>query len=152
MPEKEQEQIISKVLRKKANNVTFSAENIVIKNIHLELSNDKGKKIKVILNGNKNDKQTLFFKESLDNYFVENNMSSNKMRKLSTFVRSQTGWKSVLTNYHCHVSEKINSFEEVYKSSDTFEFETSTSKTKEKRPVVWANASELVEAVIELTL
>ncbi|XP_043469388.1 uncharacterized protein LOC122503046 [Leptopilina heterotoma] len=74
-------------------------------------------------------------------------MSSNQMRKLTTFVRSQTGRKSVPTNYHCHISEKINSLKEIYKSSNTFEFET--SKTKEKRPVIWADASELVEAAIE---
>lgn len=69
------------------------------------------------------------------------------MRKLANFIRSTAGRKSVPSGFEKHLSEKSKTLNDVYKE-DVREFETDKEKI-EKRPVVWADAEELLKAVLE---
>lgn len=68
------------------------------------------------------------------------------MKKLVNFIRSQVGRKSVPSNYNHPIQEKQKSMNIIYQ--ETF----SNFETKEgikKRPIVYANASELLDFVFE---
>lgn len=69
------------------------------------------------------------------------------MNQLTNFLRANAGRKSVPAYYDDHLSEKLKLFENIFKS-DFCEFDTD-KKMKERRPVVWADAAELLEAVVE---
>lgn len=70
------------------------------------------------------------------------------MRKLTNFIRSNIGRKSVPKGYVNHMSEKSKILEDLYKISE-FEFDIKKDKPKEKRIVVWGDCESLIESVIQ---
>ena len=96
---------------------------------------------------NPTEKENIVFNpDSLDNFQTNIGASSNEIKKLTNMLRSTAGRKSVPAYYSQHVSERSRTLENICKS-DEMKFDTESS-VKENRPVVWADAEELVEAVV----
>lgn len=145
-PDSVQENVAHSLLKKKANiSVPHAIENGT-KNINLKLKGLGNKELKVVLKPRQNDK-IIFSAERLDMYQNSTGTSSKGMRKLTNFLRSQVGRSCVEKDYKKHSSTKSKTLESIYKNGD-FEFDVGKT-TKEKRPVVWADAEELVEKVLE---
>lgn len=109
------------------------------------MNNITGKKTRISIN-KKSAKEIIFSPERFHNFQANTTSSSNYMKKLVNFIRSNVGRKSVPSNYNHSMQEKQKSMETIYQ--ETF----SNFETKEgiiKRPVVYANASELLEFVFE---
>lgn len=92
----------------------------------------------------------MFSTESLDNFQVNTGASSRQMKKVTNFLRSNAGKHSVPAYYNTtHVNENSKKLENVYQSG-IFEFEVGQkTNVKEKRPVVWADSEELLQAVLK---
>lgn len=90
----------------------------------------------------------LFDEESLDNLKVKIGASSSKMKKVTNFLRCHVGRKSIPVAYSKHMTEMSNSLKDVYKTG-VYEFECEKSANKALRPVVYADAEELLDVVIE---
>lgn len=148
LPEKQQEQVISSVLKRKRQDNSLSGGNVNdVKNCEVQLSTE-GSKLRVSVNPKK-FKPTTFDVESLDNFQVNTGASRNQMRKLTNFLRCNVGRKSIPPHYERHMTENLNTFDNVYQV-DLFDFDTDgNGSMEEKRPVVWADAEKLVEFVIE---
>lgn len=139
LPEKQQNQIITKILKKKiSNNDNEDKDELVL--------NTLGSKVRVTFN-KKKEKELRFSAERLDNFQANTGSSTNDMKKLANFIRSSAGRNSVPKNYNQHLYEKSNILEHIYKEG-FYEFETSQDGIKQ-RPVVYATASELVDFVFE---
>ena len=69
------------------------------------------------------------------------------MKELVNFIRSSAGRNSVPTNYNQHMYEKSNMMENIYKEG-LYEFQTDKEGIK-NIPVVYANATELLDFVFE---
>lgn len=139
LPKNQQEQVISHVIRDlkladMEDNTSFT------------LRNERGKP--TVLFTKQVTETKKFTEKDLDNFAVNTNSSVRTMRKLANFIRSTVGRNAVPKGYANHFTQKQRELENVYKS-DILLFDTSTSKEKELRPVVWADATELVEAVID---
>lgn len=85
--------------------------------------------------------------ESLDELQLSTGLSNNKFKKVVTLIREKAGKQSIPANFSQHISEKGKTLERYYQTSH-LEFDVS-DKIKEFRPVVWADPSQLVDAVIE---
>ena len=70
------------------------------------------------------------------------------MKKITNFVCSTAGRRSIPKNYFQHMSKNSKSLENVY-THDIFDFEINNKNEKEKRPVIWANAEELLDSVLQ---
>ena len=71
------------------------------------------------------------------------------MKKLTKLLRCNIGKKSVPAYIIKHLSEKSKTLDTLY-NEGRFEFDTGNDKTsKLMRPVVWANASDLLDSVID---
>lgn len=72
------------------------------------------------------------------------------MKKFTRFVRQKLGRKSIPNYYEIHMTEKGKLLENIYKVG-IYEFDTTdkTQGSKEKRPVVLADAEEVVEKFLE---
>lgn len=101
--------------------------------------------MRVVVNPNEK-KDITFSEERLDNLRVNLGLSSNKMKSIANFLRSNVGRKSVPVDYKKHMSEKSKLLQDIYKK-DKYFFDCDDAK-KEERPVVYANAEELFDAVI----
>lgn len=142
LPNVAQEQIASSVIRAKVNRL--DGVNRHIKDESVALST-RGSKMKVIVNPTEKKKIT-FPAESLDNLRANLTLSKTKMNKITNFVRAHAGKDSVPVNYREHMTKKSKLLKDVYQSGK-FLFECDGNK-KEERPAVFANAQELLEAVI----
>lgn len=96
----------------------------------------------------KKQKKIIFTTENLDNLKNNTCASYKTMKKLTNFIRCSAGRKSIPKNYMQHVSEKTNTLEKFYKSN-VLKFDVEKSNLKEDRTVIWADAEELLEAVID---
>lgn len=91
-----------------------------------------------------------FDEESLDNFKINLGVSGNQMKKIANFVRCGVGRKSIPPHYAKHLSDKSKVLENVYKHGIyNFDCENDSSKQKHPRPVVYADAEEILDAVIE---
>lgn len=146
LPDQQQEQVASSILREKVDIQTESnSERIKQLNNETVLST-LGAKMRISINPKqKND--VIFEPDKLDNFQNNTGASLNQMKKLTNFLRSAAGKRSVPTYYAKHASEKSKTLEDVYKEG-IFDFDTDNTTGKEKRPVVWADAEELLEAII----
>lgn len=97
-----------------------------LKNSQIMLSNAAGKKTSIIINA-KEKKSVAFEEEHLDSFMTNAGVSVRHMRKVASFIRSRSGRKSVPTNYASHVTEKLNTLQNVY-ISDTVKFDIESSK------------------------
>ncbi|CAH0547031.1 unnamed protein product [Brassicogethes aeneus] len=87
--------------------------------------------------------------ESLGDFRTINGLSLNHMKKLTNILRRRVGKKSVVAHIIKHLSEKFKTLDSLY-SEGIFKFHTGIDKIyKQKRPVVWANAIDLLDSVIE---
>ncbi|CAH0558605.1 unnamed protein product [Brassicogethes aeneus] len=148
LPIKKQEQVFSstiKRLRSKQTGSNISNQNSSQNNFEIKLSTG-GKQAKIIINP-VNKKKVEFSQERLNQYQIHSGSSSNQMRILTNFLRSNAGKKSVPKNYRNSVKEKSQILQSIYQSG-TYEFEIDHGR-KEKRPAIWADAEELVNMVIE---
>ena len=143
LPETVQEQIASNVIKAKLK--AQNGSNRHVENESVQLST-RGSKMKVIINPSAK-KDTIFTEESLDNFRVNLGLSQTKMIEATNFLRSHAGKFSVPKHYKEHMKEKSKLLEDLYRSSQ-HSFECDGGK-QELRPVVYADAQELVKAVIE---
>ena len=139
LPESNQQQIATTIIKN-------SQETCVDDELSLSTS---GRKLRIILNPTEK-KDIKFNEESLDNFRNITGSSINKMKIITNFIRCKVGRKSIPPNYLDHMSEKSKILKDVYKHG-TYEFDCSDENTsiKQKRPVVYADAEELLDAVIE---
>lgn len=145
LPEKQQEQVITSLLKHKSDTANFPVDSIANIRPELHLSTE-GSKMRIDINPKKPKLETTFSTESLDSFQVNTASTYNEMKKLTNFLRCNVGRKSVPPFYEKHLSENSNALENIYKEGiDEFD----TKNGKEKMPVVWADAEELLEAVIE---
>ena len=87
-----------------------------------------------------------FSNKKLDNFRSNTGVSVNSMKIFANFIRSTVGRKSLPANYSKHMSEKSTILKNLYHTA-ICEFECKDSV--EKRPVVFADAEALLDAVVE---
>lgn len=75
-------------------------------------------------------------------------MSLKDVKKVTNFIRTKAGKKSIPINYIKHASQKAKQLEDVYHCGE-FDFDIEKLPEKEKRPVVYADAETLLDAVLE---
>ena len=141
LPEKSQEQLLSCIVQKKIDSdptLDGKSQNIDL-NI-LTAGRVKRMTINPVLN-----KNVLFDEESLDNLI---GASSSEMKKVTNFLRCHVGRKSIPVAYSKHMTDMSNLLKDVYKTGE-YEFECAKSANKALRPVVYADAEELLDVVIE---
>ena len=92
-------------------------------------------------------KKTEISFEKLDN--LQNNIgaSVNQMKKIANFMSCSARKKSIPSHYSKHLSEHCKSLSDIY-NEQWLEFDAEGDK-KEIRPVVWADAETLLDAVID---
>lgn len=106
-----------------------------------------GRNSTVILNPLRKD--PIFFSEDkLDNFIANTGISLNQMEKVTNFIRTTAGRNSVPTYYRDHASKKAKTLEDVY-HGEIHDFDIEKVPDKEKRSVIYADASELLDAVLE---
>ena len=114
----------------------------------ISVKNTFGKDTRLSINM-KEQKKVEFTEQQLDNYQANTTTSGNGMIKLSNFLRSTAGRNSVPKFYKNHVSKKAKSLEELY-NVEIFDFDTDKKgDVQSKRSVVYADAEELLESVLE---
>lgn len=121
-----------------------------LSNISLNLSTG-GRQTKIVLNPSIK-KSISFDEENLDSFRINLGVSGNQMRKITNFIRCKVGRNSIPLRYAKHVSDKSRILSDVYKHEvHYFDCESCSNKEKEKllRPVVYADAKELLDAIIE---
>lgn len=145
LPSKGQEQIVASVLKKiDSQQKTSNSDSSDGKEIYLSTG---GRKLRVSVNP-KEKKNFEFTEESLDNFRIHTSSSITKMKDVTNFIRCTTGRKSVPKNYLQHMLDSSKTLEGIYKHG-FYEFDSEISTTKQKRPVVYADAQQLLDAVIE---
>lgn len=142
LPNKQQLQIAHSVLKRQYE-TSKSSEN-KINEINL---NTKGNTKKIMF-GTCRNRNVAFSHESLDNFKVDTSSSTNHMRKLTNFIQSHTGRNTIPADYRTHASEKSKVLEDLYKIGE-FDFDVEKSMLKQKRTVVYADAEELLESIVE---
>ena len=75
-------------------------------------------------------------------------MSLNAMKKVTNFIRANVSKKAVPVGITKHMLEHSKILRDIYKL-DSAEFDIDAGGIKEKRPIVYLNASELLDAIIE---
>lgn len=107
----------------------------------------EGRKKTVYLKESQANKKMAFTADDLDDFQANTSVSTRHMRKMTSFIRKTAGRKSVPVKYEDHIKERSHLLDTFYEES-LLEFEIKDGK-REKRPVVWANASKLLKEVIE---
>lgn len=143
LPQKNQEQIATSIVKRKIDSFSDSGKRLA--NIKVDLGTF-GSKTSVVLNPIEK-KQVKFSVESLENYQINTGATLNDMKKLNNFLRCTTGKKSVPSNITSHLSKKSKVLEHLYKDG-IFEFDVEKVGGKVKRPVIWADAEEILETVL----
>lgn len=150
LPINQQEQITTCFLKRSIDNQSIHTNNFKnnnYKNVNMNLSTFNGLKLRVSIKPPKNEKNT-FKEESLDNYYRSTGSSINQMKKLTNFLRCNIGKKSVPSNYIQHLSTKSENLKNVYKIAKN-NFDIEGANKKEERVVIYADAEELLDAVLE---
>lgn len=112
VPEKQQEQVISRFLKRKLNANSVSEEGHGLKGVTLTTL---GAKMTVQVNAGKLPKPVFFSPEKLDNFQLNVGLSANKMKLVTNFLQSVAGQKAVPPHFSEHVREKSKILENVYK-------------------------------------
>lgn len=81
---------------------------------------------------------------------LQSSMGASKrhMCKLSNFLRAHAGRASVPKDYKLHLYSKSNLLADIY-DHGIYEFDVTDSKLKSQRPVIWADAEKLLDAVLQ---
>ena len=143
LPDKQQEQVITSLLKTKAQNL--EAETSGYQNVSLTLST-KGAKARVTLNP-KTVETTQFSNESLAELQLHlNNISNRHMKGIAKWLRVHGGRSIVEPNFANHITKKGMILSDLYNLSK-LSFEDGDETVE--RPVVWANAEDLLSAVAD---
>lgn len=144
LPDKNQEQIVSGILKKKIN--CPDTDRVRIQNVDLSLST-KGSQLRVLVSPLKKP-DVKISEEKFDNLRNNMNLSLTEMKKITNFVRANVGKKSVPKGIIAHLSQQSKLLEDIYKiGSDNFD--CNDKGVKESRPIVYASAQELLDSVID---
>jgi hypothetical protein len=136
VPEVQKEKVISSVLKTKA--AEMKGDN------DLKLST-QGRKMRVSINPSER-KEVKFTLESLDNLQgALGNISDRQMNIHTNWLKCTTGKSSVPAKHKQHMSERSKELSFLYKK-DNMVFD-GYGKTQVTRPVVWADAKEVVQAI-----
>ena len=71
----------------------------------------------------------------------------NGMKKLSNFIQSTAGRNAVPSHAIKTLSDRSKALQDLY-TGGFYEFDIEQSSVKHKRPVIWADAEQLLEAVL----
>lgn len=130
------------------NNISRTHDNSNFQNIELNLAT-KGAAARVVYNP-KQQKEVFFSADSLNNFQRSSGTSLNGMQKLTNFIRTQAGKKSIPVSYREIASQKSKILQDIYKT-ERFLFDVEgDDKCKCERAVVYADAEALLKAVLEL--
>lgn len=138
LPEKNQEQVASAIIKDK-----YDKNG---KALDFDLATG-GRKRKLVVNNNLK-KELSFSNDSLDSFRVKISASQNQMRVITNFMRCNVGRKSIPKGYKQHMSLQSKVLSDLYKVN-SYEFDCEGTANKQERPVVFANAEELLNSVIE---
>lgn len=151
LPEKQQEQIVSSVVKRKISGAAeiLEAEN---KNHTYSYNRDHllstgGPKMRILVKSKKIESETTFSSESLKNFQVNTGISDNTMKKTLNFLRCNVGRKSVPAYYEAQMAKNSKILEDIYKE-EVLEFDVKNCVIKKKRPVIYADAEELLDCII----
>ncbi|CAH0560139.1 unnamed protein product [Brassicogethes aeneus] len=142
LPKKQQEQLCVSLLSQKIENMKSSTadfQNIV------SLST-QGRKKTIFLKAS--DKPKTISVESLNDYQVISGASGKQMKNLSHFIRDNMGRKAVPAYYSVEVSKRAKLLAELY-HHDVLDFDVEKCLVKQRRPVVWGNAEEILQNIID---
>lgn len=144
LSEKEQEEILTAILKEKVKKV----DKAVASNSGIQLQTRERKR-KIFLNRGE-EKKDKFSLDLLDNFQVKNDLTIRKMRNLASFIRYSAGRKSIPKNYIQHLSDRSRLLEEIYKIGfSDFEVKKGNTSVRARRPVIYADAEEIVEKILE---
>lgn len=147
LPENRKMQVVSDAINEKITETLTPGQTRIPVGIELNL-NTRGPKTTICVKPRR-EKSPEFPVESLANFKTNTGSSYNQMKKFVTFVRQYAGKKSVPSFAVQQISIKDKALSDFYFDSE-FEFDTPGSKgPREKRPCIWADAQELVEAVVD---
>lgn len=144
LPEKQRDQVVSSVLKNKKELIDCNSQHI--EDVSLTLAT-RGRPCTVILNPKKASNIEISA-EQFDNFRGNMGMSLNAMKKFTNFIRANVGKKAVPVGITKHMSEQSKILKDIYKL-DSAEFDIDAGGIKKKRPIVYANASELLDAIID---
>ena len=140
-------QIASGLLKKKTesmcSNTSFS--NIKHKNVSLQLAT-QGSISKVLLNPKIKEPTFISHESLLDLQIGLGNLSDNKMRKVSNWVRTHVGRKSIPVGFKEVLSAKSSLLSEEF-SVEEAEFDGNGDKGKVIRPVIYADCENMVNRI-----
>ncbi|KAJ8665899.1 hypothetical protein QAD02_007561 [Eretmocerus hayati] len=143
LPEDSQLRIAHSILKRTANQ---SSDPRARKNLELNM-NTFGRPKKILYNAEEKG-NTQFSAMSLDNLQTNTGSSRRSMLKVTNFIRAHAGRNAIPPHYRDHMKDMSNVLENYYKTGE-FYFDIVKGKPKEKRYVIYADASELTNAVIE---
>ncbi|CAH1104522.1 unnamed protein product [Psylliodes chrysocephalus] len=146
IPEKKQDQIITALLRRKLDSQTHENPGSA-QSKHSHMLSTRGSKARVQLNP-RIVEDIVFPEKSLDNFQLHMGSSLNQMAKFTNFLRTHVGRKSVPSNYREHLGNKSRILEDVYQTEKLY-FDCESGDKKSERPVVYGNAEQLLDIVLE---
>lgn len=143
LPVKNQDQVASEILRERC---------VESKMDEVSLSTG-GRKLRVKINPIRVAKVRISV-DRLRNFQINTRLSGRQMQKITNFLQCEIGQKAVPSHYRKTRSKASKILQEFYHIEHLlFDVENSKAKpeqkSKEIRPVVYANATELLEAVVE---
>ncbi|CAH0558944.1 unnamed protein product [Brassicogethes aeneus] len=147
LPKNQQEQVAVSIIKSKIN----AEENGSLKayqNSTTSLSTG-GSIARVLLNPKPKKEVFFFSEEKLNNFQINSSNSSRQMEKFTNFIRCCAGKNSIPKNYREHLKEKSKILGDIYKVG-TYLFDTTGDEhTSENKPVIYADAEELIGKVNE---
>lgn len=144
LPEKQQNQVASGIIYRKKE--LENCPDRHIQNVEVPLST-KGRKLNIVVNPTKKP-EVKFTEEKLDNFRANFGASANEMKQITNLIRSTTGKKSIPAHYREHVSEQSKLMEHLY-HVETCEFVCDDAGKLKTRPVVYGNAEEILDFVVD---
>ncbi|CAG9762777.1 unnamed protein product [Ceutorhynchus assimilis] len=144
---KVKEQLAVSIIKEKIDGERPSTSKFNYQNVKTELCTG-GAVSRVVLNPKDETPKELFSDDALDNFKVSTGALTRHMKKLSNFIRSSAGRKAVPKNYVKHCKERSTVLADIYKL-ENHEFEVSQKDELCSRPVVFADAQQLIEKVTE---
>ncbi|CAH0556510.1 unnamed protein product [Brassicogethes aeneus] len=150
LPKKQKEHVVVSSLKSciddQAANCGTSTSSSRYQNAEIKLSTC-GLIARIVINP-KMAKDPFFSENNLDNFQSNTSSSLNQMETLTNFIRSCAGKNAVPAKYRLHASKNSKILSSFYKQG-LYEFETNEKREEQNRAIVWADAEELVKAVIE---
>ena len=139
LPPTMEDQVVSNILKRKSTECSNTSE--------LTLTSCVGHNTRIVVNPIKKAKTVEFTTESLDNFRVNTRSSLRQMKQVTTLIRYNVGRNAVPSNYVEYMSKNSKLMNHLYHLDELY-FDTDSTEGKEKRPIVWANAEELLDYVV----